>query len=319
MSEKTGDTLYWTDVYLKNQEEFFRRWNQMASGAAAAMPGAATANPFAPQGGWPNWGPMFGAQMPGPAADVAQKYFGLYEQYMGATRALWESMTQAMTQADPAQRGTAFVQQLQGMQAQFAQSWQSMFAPQGKAVGATGATPPAGTLSWPSMDLPALGLTRERQQALQKLQHLVGEYWQQQAALTQLWNEVIGDAFKRLGEVMGARLQKGDVPQTPKALYDLWVESGEAAYAVMAHSPRYAKAQADLGNTLAKLRTQQREIIESVSRELDLPTRAELNTVHRRLKDMKAEIRQLRAELDRAKPPRTNGARAAKPRTDLPN
>lgn len=309
MSDKSGDTLYWTDIYLKGQEEFLKRWSQFG---AAAQPAAAPGftSPFASHAGWPNWAQMFGPQ----------------QQYLDTTRALWETLTKAAAQPDPAQRVNEFTQGMQQLQSQFMSLWQSALAPWGAAMATApgkagnaqaGASPFALPGLPQSFDLPALGLTRERQEALQKLQHLVGEYWQQQAALTQLWNEVLTAAFKRLSETLTAKLQKGDVPKSGKALYDMWVESGEAAYATMAHSPRYAKAQADLGNTLAKLRTQQREIIESFSRELDLPTRAELNTVHRRLKDMKAEIRALRAELDRAKAPRANGARSAKPRTDL--
>jgi class III poly(R)-hydroxyalkanoic acid synthase PhaE subunit len=329
MSDKGADTLYWTDVYLKGQEEFLKRWSQFG----AAQPGTAGASPFASPfnaqfaspAGWPNWAQLFGAQMPGPAADVTRHYFNLHEQYLTATRSLWDTLAKAAAQPDPAQRVTEFTQGLQQLQGQFTKLWQSMFAQwsgnSATAANAGGATnSPFAMPGMPqSLDMPALGLTRERQEALQQLQQLMGEYLQQQGALSQLWGEVIADGLKRLGETLTAKLQSGDLPKSGKALYDLWVESGEASYAVMAHSPRYAKAQADLGNTLAKLRTQQREVIESVSRELDLPTRAELNTVHRRLKDMKAEIRALRAELDRAKAPRANGARSAKPRTDLAN
>jgi class III poly(R)-hydroxyalkanoic acid synthase PhaE subunit len=210
------------------------------------------------------------------------------------------------------------------------QFWQSMFSLDPAAAGTT--TTLGGGLPWlrawsgdmgagrlSMADVPALGLTRERQEALQRLQRLFTDYFEQHGALAMLWNEVIADALRRLGETMAARFQKNELPQTPRQLYDLWVECAEAAYANMAHSPRYAKAQAELGNTVAKMRIEQRALIESVSRELDLPTRSELNTVHRRLKDMKAELRRLRAEFDRAKPPRTTGTRAAKPRADLPN
>lgn len=310
MSDKSGDTLYWTDVYLKGQEEFLKRWSQFGAAAQPAAGAQAFTSPFGTPAGWPDWTQLFGAQ----------------QQYLNSTRALWETLAKAAAQPDPAQRVSEFTQGMQQLQGQFTSLWQSMLAPWSAAMAAAPGTAQANAspFAMPGMpgmsqnlDLPALGLTRERQEAMQKLQHLMGEYLQQQGALSQLWSEVLTAAFKRLSETLTAKLQKGDLPKSGKALYDMWVESGEAAYATMAHSPRYAKAQADLGNTLAKLRTQQREIIESFSRELDLPTRAELNTVHRRLKDMKAEIRALRAELDRAKAPRTNGARSAKPRTDL--
>ena len=148
------------------------------------------------------------------------------------------------------------------------------------------------------VELPALGLTREKQESLQRLQKLTGEYLQQQGQLTQLWGGIIGDALKLFGERAGQKLQTGETFTSGKALYDLWIESAETVFAKAAHSPAYAKAQADLGNTVAKLRTEHRIVIEQTSKQYDLPTRDELNTVHRRLKDLKAELRRVSARLD---------------------
>ena len=58
--------------------------------------------------------------------------------------------------------------------------------------------------------------------------------------------------------------------------------------------------QPAVSNTLAKLRTEQRIAIESVTQQYDLPTREELNTVHRRLRDLKAELRRVNARLEAA-------------------
>lgn len=333
MSNENGETNYWTDIYLKGQEEFLRRWSEMASGTTPSEPAAsagASAAGFALPPGWPDWAQLFSAGLQGPAAELTRRYVSLYEQYMTATRVLTESFGKAMAQPDPIARAQEFGNALLQSQSQFAQMWQSMFSLDPAAAGTTGAL--AGGMPWlqawsrdmgagrlSMADLPALGLTRERQEALQRLQRLFNDYFEQHGALAMLWNEVIGDALKRLGAAMSARFQKNELPQTAKQLYDLWVESAEAAYATMAHSPRYAKAQAELGNTIAKMRIEQRGLIESISRELDLPTRSELNTVHRRLKDMKAEIRRLRAELDRAKAPRATPVRASRPRNDLAN
>jgi class III poly(R)-hydroxyalkanoic acid synthase PhaE subunit len=332
MSDTSGEINYWTDVYLKGQEEFLRRWNEIASGkgAAGSTSGAQATGSFTLPPGWPNWAELFSAGLVGPSAELIRRYVALYEQYLTATRALTEAFSKAMAQPDPLARSQEFANALLQSQSQFMQFWQSMFSLDPAAAGTT--TTLGGGLPWlrawsrdmgagrlSMADVPALGLTRERQEALQRLQRLFTDYFEQHGALAMLWNEVIADALRRLGETMAARFQKNELPQTPRQLYDLWVECAEAAYANMAHSPRYAKAQAELGNTVAKMRIEQRALIESVSRELDLPTRSELNTVHRRLKDMKAELRRLRAELDRAKPPRTTGTRAAKPRADLPN
>ncbi len=332
MSDKSGETNYWTDIYLKGQEEFLRRWSQIASGTAASdsAHGAEGRNEFALPPGWPNWAELFSAGLVGSSAELTRRYVSLYDQYLSATRTLTEAFSKALAQPDPLARSQEFTNALLQSQTQFAQIWQSIWSLDPAASGSTATL--AGGIPWLTAwsrdmgagrlsmaDVPALGLTRERQEALQRLQRLFTEYFERHGALAMLWNEVIGDALKRLAETMAARFQKNELPQTARQLYDLWVECAEAAYATMAHSPRYAKAQAQLGNTLAKIRIEQRALVESVSRELDLPTRSELNTVHRRLKELKAEIRALRAELERAKPPRAAAARASKTRTNLPN
>jgi class III poly(R)-hydroxyalkanoic acid synthase PhaE subunit len=343
MSNENGTTLYWSDVYLKGQEEFLKRWNDWASqtaaaGANAGAPGmgagsAGFAGPFGMTDGWPNWAQMFGTAMPSQGADVLQKWFAMYEPFLSATRGLTEAYSRALAQPDPIARAQEFGNALLQSQQQFTSTWQSLFMLDPKAAGASGlGAAIAGGMPWLAAwqrdmgagrlsmaDLPALGPTRERQEAMQRLQRLFADYFEQHGALAGLWNEVMTDGLKRLGELMGTRFRDGQLPQSGKQLYDLWVESGEAAYAQMAHSPRYAKVQAELGNTLAKIRIEQRGLVESVSRELDLPTRSELNSVHKRIKDMKAELRRLRAELDRAKPPRSSARAATKPRTDLPN
>jgi len=85
--------------------------------------------------------------------------------------------------------------------------------------------------------------------------------------------------------------------------YDLWIECAEEQFARAAHSTDYAKAQADLANTAARLRIEQRRAVEVLSRQLDLPTRAELDTVHRRIKTLTAQLRALEDQLPPARKP----------------
>ena len=69
-----------------------------------------------------------------------------------------------------------------------------------------------------------------------------------------------------------------------RELYDLWVECGEQVFAQVAHSEAYGKLQAELGNAAMRLRAQQQTIFEYALRQFDLPTRSELNTVHRQVR-----------------------------------
>lgn len=327
MTDKPSDTLYWTDVYLRSQEEFMRQWNQLGAAASAganpfaaagnanpfgagaagspfagaANPFASAANPFAAAanafagtanplgaasaGAWgktpwgSDWSSLFTPQFQGPSGDVARKYFGFFDQYLGASRAFADLLASSSANPDPSARAQEFTAGLTALQQPFSQMWHSLLAEQATAT------------------LPALGLTREHQEASERIRKLLLDLQQQQSALMALWSDVIGAALRAFGERVGVRLRAGEQFSSVKDLYDLWVESAELAYAKAAHGPEYAKAQADLGNTLAHLRIEQRKQVEAISKQLDLPTRDELNTVHHRLKDLKAQVRALQQQL----------------------
>jgi polyhydroxyalkanoate synthase subunit PhaE len=234
---------------------------------------------------------------------------GASNQYLAAARALWDLFMSTSSVADPAARARAFSEGLVKLQQDMQAIWLGNLG-----GGAFGFMPGNGA-AWhanpfgpwveafqrglTSFEWPALGVTRERQEAMQRLSKLTFDYWQAQARLTLHWSEVVRHALVLLGERVGAKLAAGEVFTSPKPLYDLWIESAEASFAKMAHSPEYARTQADLANALSGLRTEQRKLLEFFSKELDLPTRDELNSVHRRLKDLKAQLRALEASVER--------------------
>jgi class III poly(R)-hydroxyalkanoic acid synthase PhaE subunit len=224
------------------------------------------------------------------------------DQYVALARSLWEAAAKAQAAPDPAGKARAFNDGLAKLQQDLQAAWLSNldgrsfgFTPE-QAFGPWGAAFQRGlaTFEWP-----ALGLTRERQQAMQRLGKLTTQYWQAQMRLAAHWGEVVREALTLMGERFASKLAGGEKFTSPKDLYDLWIECGEAAFAKMAHSAAYAHTQGELTNTLSQLRTEQRKLVESVAKELDLPTREELNSVHRRLKEMKAQLRALEAQTER--------------------
>lgn len=294
MSNGSGDTLYWTDVYLRSQEEFMKQWTKLGSGMAGATSGPGMFGAFQQSPAGPDWSKLFTQQFQGPAADVARKYFGFFDQYVGASRAFAELLGKVSTNPDPSAGAQEFTAGLTALQQPFTRMWQTMFSEQSAAA------------------MPALGLTREHQEANERVRNLLTELQQQQVTLASMWNDIIGTALRAFGEQAGAKMRAGESFTSVKSLYDLWIESAELAYAKAAHSPAYAKAQADFGNTMSRLRIEQRQQVEILSRQLDLPTRAELNTVHRRLKDLKSEVRALQAQLRTATPSPTAKKKPAK-------
>ncbi|HEY4353907.1 MAG TPA: poly(R)-hydroxyalkanoic acid synthase subunit PhaE, partial [Paraburkholderia sp.] len=76
-----------------------------------------------------------------------------------------------------------------------------------------------------------------------------------------------------------------------RALYDLWVDAAEEAYAEIALSDDFRKVYGDVVNSQMRVRSQMQQEVERIGVDLGMPTRSELNSVHKRLHDMRRELR----------------------------
>jgi class III poly(R)-hydroxyalkanoic acid synthase PhaE subunit len=237
------------------------------------------------------------------------------DQYVALARSLWDAAAKAQFASDPAGKARAFTDALSKLQQDLQSAWVSNLTAE-QAFGPWGAAFQRGLANF---EWPALGLTRERQEATQRLARLTTQYWQVQMRLAAHWGEIVRDALKLTGERFAAKLAAGETFTSPKHLYDLWIECGEAAFARMAHSAEYAHTQGELTNSLSQLRTEQRKLAESIARELDLPTREEVNSVHRRLKELKAQLRALETQMEREQRPARPASGEKRARTSRSN
>jgi hypothetical protein len=74
--------------------------------------------------------------------------------------------------------------------------------------------------------------------------------------------------------------------------YDEWIESAEAAYASLAHGATFARLLGELCNTLNALKVQRGKLLEYFSRQLDLPTRAEVDSLHQQVRQLREQSRE---------------------------
>ena len=310
---------------LRQWTELGTAWTKAGAGtsgtpgaAASAFPGAAaSAAAGAAMGGAGN------------ADDIARHFLRQCEQYLGVSRSLWELLSRASASTDNEQRARLFTDGLGGLQQQFASLWAA--TPFGAAsVAATnpfnagaaaGAVPGMANFAMPgfampgigmpgigmpgfgmpgfgapgqaasAFNLPALGPTRESQESMQRLAQLGMRCAQAQLQVSGQWNDIIGKALRELGERIAPRLKSGGAPASMKEVYDLWVDSAESVYAQAARGAAFVQAQAELTNSLSQLRSAQRELLEEWARQFDLPTRAELNSIHQQLRELKAALR----------------------------
>jgi len=285
-SNPAGD---WAAAMQKAQADLFRQWSEISQGAmrAGTPPAAAGA----------------GAS----AESLARQFMQQCEQYLGVSHSLWELVTRSSAVSDPEQRARFFTDGVGALQQQFAQLW---------AAGSLGTPSPGGFSGWnwpgagmfgagaPAMgafagmggfpgmgaSIPALGPAREQQESWQRLVQLGMRCGQAQMQLNAQWNDIIGKALRELAERLAPRLKSGATPTSIKEVYDLWVDSAENVYAQSARAGAFVQAQAELTNATSQLRTAQRELLEEWAREYDLPTRSELNSIHKQLRDLKAAL-----------------------------
>ena len=154
--------------------------------------------------------------------------------------------------------------------------------------------------------LPPLGLAREQTEAWRELAAAHAECQQIESELRAVLLKVQFDALDLLSEQIRKR-----APDDPidgfRALYDLWVECGEQVYGKLAHSEAYSRLQAQLGNATMKVRSRMQVVIEQGLKQFDLPTRSELNSLHRQMREQRMQVERLvassRSGSDRARQP----------------
>jgi class III poly(R)-hydroxyalkanoic acid synthase PhaE subunit len=144
-------------------------------------------------------------------------------------------------------------------------------------------------MSW--LQAPAFGFAREHQEHYQKMFAAFVEY---QDALKR-YNELMLRSSQRSFEIfeskLGERAEPGRQIESLRGLYDLWVDAAEEAYAQIALSEEFRKVYGDVVNSQMRVRAQVQAEIERVGTDLGMPTRTELNSVHKRLHELRREFR----------------------------
>lgn len=154
-------------------------------------------------------------------------------------------------------------------------------------------TPPAGIDALRGLlDTPAFGYTREQQAEQQALMRALLDNQQASAR----YQELLARAQAQGAERMQRKLaEPGFQVDSLKAMYDLWVDAVEEAYAEIALSDEFREAYAAQGNTQMRVRQLQQQQVEQWCRETGLPTRSEVATLGQRLQELRRELRRMQA------------------------
>jgi class III poly(R)-hydroxyalkanoic acid synthase PhaE subunit len=148
--------------------------------------------------------------------------------------------------------------------------------------------------------IPALGLSREYQESAARLLDLSKQFQQRYAEFAQQNAAIMQDAF----QVMKKRLDAAPpAPSSPAELYDAWIDCAEGTYAQAAHSERFARLLAELCNISSAFKVERGKLTEQIARHLDLPSRAEVDTLHHQVRALKLAMRAAAPRAKSTKPP----------------
>jgi class III poly(R)-hydroxyalkanoic acid synthase PhaE subunit len=150
--------------------------------------------------------------------------------------------------------------------------------------------------------MPPLGLAREQTESWREMLAAQAECSALEQELRAVWVQVQSDALSQVETMLRERTPEQRI-NNYRELYDVWVDCAEKVFAQVAHSESYAKLQAQVGNAAIKLRARQQAVIERGLKYFDLPTRAELNTVHKQMRELRERIATLEAQLSAREQP----------------
>lgn len=155
-----------------------------------------------------------------------------------------------------------------------------------------------GSNAW--LETPTFGLTREHEQRWKELIQAQQDYQRHSKGYQSLMNEALQDAFTRFEKKLEECSQPGNKLESMGALFDLWIDAAEDAYADIAISPRFRDAYGALGNAQMKLRAAVQKEIEHLGESMGIPSRTEVDAAHRKITQLERELRQLRARIEAA-------------------
>lgn len=144
-------------------------------------------------------------------------------------------------------------------------------------------------------------------QAQQDYQRSLLDYEQTMLHVAQL-------ALARFEDLLSTRAEPGQQITSARALFDLWIDAAEQAYAEVALSPEFRRVYGSLTNAQMQLRLSVTTEIEQICQQLGMPTRTEVDSAYRKIADLERRLHRIeRREKAQATSRQAHAAPARKP------
>lgn len=147
------------------------------------------------------------------------------------------------------------------------------------------------------LSLPAFGYSREGQEQRQALARAMLAYNEANARYHELMMKAARLGLDRFESKLGERSEPGRELTSMRALFDLYIDAAEEGYAEVAMSPEFREAYGELVNAQMRVRQQVQQEIERSTAALGMPVRSEMDSVHKRMHEMRRRIADLEEKL----------------------
>lgn len=149
--------------------------------------------------------------------------------------------------------------------------------------------------SAPWLDMPAFGLGRNHQSRWQSLGRLQQDYQARSQAYLEQLRAALDKAFGVFEAKLSEHEASGSQLTSARAMFDLWIEAAEEAYAAAALSEEFGRIYGDFANAHMRLRAALQREAEEAASQYGLPTRSEMDAAHRRIAELERSVRRLLA------------------------
>ena len=152
------------------------------------------------------------------------------------------------------------------------------------------------------LGMPTFGFTREHQERLQALAKAQLQWQDTLSAYNALMGKVSQDAYSRFETKLAEREEPGRQLSSARALFDLWIDAAEEAFAESALSPEYRQVYGAMVNAQMKLRSGIQAMAEQAAGSLGMPGRTELDSAHGKIAELERQLRRMQRRGEEAPP-----------------
>jgi hypothetical protein len=135
---------------------------------------------------------------------------------------------------------------------------------------------------------PALGWSRDYQSIVQRMLEIGGQFQHRYAEFLKQSADVSAQALHATQQRTAADPR---LASSPAAAYEAWIDGAEAAYSQAAHGEAFARSLGELCNLLSAFKVERGRLLDALARHLDLPSRTEVDSLHRQVRELNAAVR----------------------------